>query len=194
MNPTVFVRYPENGLYYTRFACKGRRYLWCTKTNEKKIALMRAKQYRDAIVAKQYGLVDGMKTNSACCTLERLFNTWDTLPLVMRKECRARAKAAMLRVIGASGLTIKDRVDRLGKDTVLAYQRQQLGYAMGPTKDSDSQKTQGISPAVAPSTITTANSNLQYARIMFSRRAMAFYPDELNLPRERIAEFMAVPM
>lgn len=193
MNPTVFIRYPETGVYYTRFAVKGKRYLWCTKSDNRRIALMSAKRYRDAIVAKQYGLADGMKSNSACCTFERLLNTWDTLPLVMTKECRARAKASLLRVLAPSGLGIKDRVDRLCRDVALAFQRDKLGYAMGPAKDSDSQKTQGNPPAVSAATITTANSNLRYARIMFSRRAMAFYPDELYLPKERIADFLSVP-
>lgn len=194
MNPTVFVRYQETGIYYTRFAVKGRRYLWCTKTNDKRIATMRAKQYRDAIVSEQYGLADGMKTNSRVCTIEELFAAFDNLPIPMAPITRSRTKSAFLRVLRASGLGLKDRVDRLGREAALAYQRAKVGVAMGPTKDSDSQKTQLAAPVVPSSVITSTNSTLRHSKVLFTKRAMAFYPDDLALPKERIAEYLAVPM
>jgi len=192
MNPTVFIRYPATGEYYTRFAVRGRRYLWCTKTNDKRIAQMRAKQYRDAIVTEQYGLADGMKTGGGACTFEQLFAAFDALPTQMTQRSRAKAKSSMLRVLAASGLGAKDRVDRIGRDTVLAYQRRQLGGIQVSPKDSDSQKTQLAAP-VTPSAITSANATVAHSRILFSRRALTFYPDDLNLPKGAIADYMAVP-
>lgn len=192
MNPTVFIRYQDTGQYYTRFAVRGRRYLWCTKTNDKRIAQMRAKQYRDAIVTEQYGLADGMKTGGGACTFEQLFAAFDALPTQMTQRSRVKAKSSMLRVLAASGLGPKDRVDRIGRDTVLAYQRQQLGGIQVSPGGSNGLKTQPSAP-VAPSTITSTNATVAHSRILFSRRALTFYPDDLNLPRDHVAAYMAVP-
>jgi two-component system osmolarity sensor histidine kinase EnvZ len=85
-------------------------------------------------------------------------------------------------------------MDRVGKQTVLKYQTQQLGLCMGILGDSDSQKTQRTEAGVSSSAIVTTNSTVRQARILFARRAMAFYPDDLGLPRHKVAEFMGVPL
>jgi integrase len=194
MNPKVFIRYEENGLYYTRFAVRGKRYLYCTKTDEKRIAQMRAKQYRDAVVAEQYGLVDGMKTGGQCPTIGEVLAAFEALPIPVAQNTRKRARSAFLRMLKADGLGVGDRMDRVGKQTVLKYQTQQLGLCMGILGDSDSQKTQRTAPGVPSSAIVSTNSTVRQARILFARRAMAFYPDELGLPRHKVAEFMGVPL
>jgi integrase len=194
MNPKVFIRYEENGLYYTRFAVRGKRYLYCTKTDEKRIAQMRAKQYRDAVVAEQYGLVDGMKSGGQCPTAGEVMAAFDALPLPIAPGTRRRAKTAFLRILKADGLGLNDRLDRMGRATVLKYQTKQLGLCMGILGDSDSQKTHRTEAGVSSSAIVSVNSTIRQARTLFTRRAMAFYPDDLGLPRHKITEFMGVPL
>lgn len=182
MTPHIYVRYPDRGEWYARFKVRGKAYLWNTKTTEKPVAKVRAKNYRDAIVAGAYHLASTMKSGNDCPTFEQLTESYLTLAIPAAPRTRKNNVSSLWRVLAASGLGPKDRVDRLGAVVATTYQSKCAKTSPGAI---------GID---AHSMAISCNSRLRQARSLFSKRAMAFYPQSFGLPKERIAEFIAVPL
>lgn len=140
--------------YYVRFMVRGKPYLWCTKTNDRTLAMIRAKTYRDAIVAKQYHLADAMKARNTLPTFADVFDQYKDLPLTVDKATRSKNIAGMKAILAANGLDEDSRVDQLSARLVDTYQRKGLAAKI---------------PA------TTLNSRLRAAKSLFSARAMMSY-------------------
>ncbi len=192
MTPTIFRRY-ERGDWYTRFAVRGKRYLWSTKTDDPKVAKLRAKEYRDKIVAGAYHLVSPMKAHAGGATFAELMESYKTLPIPAGAATRRTNCSALRAVLAVSGLGELDRVDRIGATVATAYQQAKLG--VDPRELSNGLKNDSLGTGgPSHSDIVSANSALRKARSLFSKRAMAYYPPEFQLPRERINEFLAVPL
>jgi integrase len=192
MTPTIFRRY-EGGDWYTRFAVRGKRYLWSTKTDDPKVAKLRAKEYRDKIVAGAYHLVSPMKSHAGGATFAELIESYQTLPIPASAGTRATNIRCLRAMLAVSGLGELDRVDRIGSTVATAYQTKRLGVDTRRLSDGLKSAIPGTGgPSHAD--IVSTNSTIRKARSLFSKRAMAYYPPEFQLPKERIADFMAVPL
>ena len=78
----LFRRNPENPncAWSVRFSVRNKIYPFSTQTTDKALALIRAKDYRNKIVAQQFGLADAMKARSGCPTFAELFKAYNDLP------------------------------------------------------------------------------------------------------------------
>jgi integrase len=158
MTPSPFKRSTKPGSnYYVRFEVDGRAYLWSTKTDDVGLAKKRGKAYRDAIVAKAYGLIDGMKQGGDAPTIGGLIEAYMALP-EPPYATRIGNKRALLAVLGVSGITEHDRLARLDRTVIMAYQ--------------DHCKKQRPGDLSA---ISTANANVRKMRSLFSMRALRGY-------------------
>jgi len=156
--------------YYVRFMVKGRVHLWSTKSNDAEYARKRAKQYRNAIIAEQYHLVDSMKSRSMVLTFEELFKQYEELPISVNRATRKKNIAGMKLLLDSAGLSEGDSVDRLAANIVIRFQQD------------------GIRNNVPPSTL---NSRLRAAKSLFSARALMGYDPQL--PLKYVDDFKRVP-
>lgn len=155
--------------YYTRFQVRGRRYKWSTKTNDKALALRRAKQYYDNVVSENFGVVSAMKARSTVWSFEDLFTAYDKLP-TPDATTRRRNIAAMKQVLAASNRTQSDRIDILSGQIGLAWQQ------------ACQKEGSGVSNV-------SSNTVLRMAKSLFSGRALASY--DCELPRKQIDLFLS---
>lgn len=156
--------------YYARFQVRGKAYLWSTKTNDLAVAKKRAKEYHGAIVAREYGLASTMRERSSVPTFEELYEEYRKMPAPDMKT-KKRNIAAMVQVARAAGLGDHDRIDRLGAQAGVDWQRH--------CQRADS----GISNV-------SCNTILRMAKSLFSARAMMGY--KLDMPKAAIFDFMRV--
>lgn len=156
--------------YYVRFMVRGKPYLWCTKTPDKALARRRAREYREAVTAEQFHLVDKMKSRSTCPTFNDLFKQYLELPLSIEKPTMLKNIAGMRFVIRAAGINGGDRIDLLGADTVLAFQKA------------------GLAAGIPPSTL---NSRFRSAKSLFSSRALIGYKPQISTAI--VVDFTRVP-
>lgn len=173
---TPYKRNPENPNcpFTVRFACKGRNYVWSTKTTDLALAKKRAKEYRDAVVGEQFNLVSSMKAVSNAPSFEQLFKTYDGLP-TPDPLTRKRNIASMRAILKANRMTDRSRLDELGKQVALKYQQHCLATRPGSS-----------------SAVVSANSGLRRAKSLFSRRALDSYDGVLMMPMEAVRAFMSV--
>jgi integrase len=175
-NPRLLKRSESPGSpYYARFKVRKKAYLWSTKTNELHLARKRAKAYRDAIVAEQFGLADRMKATNGVATFGQLITAYLKLP-TPAKRTRGMNVGAMRAIMGANGLTDSDTVDRMDAQCVARFQQRSLAAT-----------------ANKASATVTCNSRVRCARSLFSKRALACYDPALNLPDEAVRSFFKVP-
>jgi hypothetical protein len=153
--------------YYVKFEVKGKQYLWSTKTNDRSLAMIRAKNYRDNVVAGAFHLASAMKARSGLPTFRELFSEYEQQPWP-NEQTRAANIASMRMILACSRLTELDTIDRLDKTVGLAWQK--IGNG-GPANK---------------------NSVLRKAKSLFSRRSMYCY--KVKVPAETVAAFMATPM
>jgi integrase len=177
----IFQRYGQNTHYYARFQARGKRYLWCTRTTDKRLAETRAKVYREKAIAGQFHLTDLMKSANKMPSFAEVFNEYKGLPVRCNKSTRNKNIASFKIILAAVDMSETDGVMKLSKDTALAWQR----YCLKPASN-------GAVDASQHASIATCNSRLRQARSLFSKRAMQFYT--LKMPKERIADFMSVPL
>lgn len=151
--------------YYVRFQCRGKHYLWSTKTNDRDLARKRGQDYREKVKAGAYHLVDAMHTRSSSPTFEALFIEYGKLSRP-NDATKRRNILSMKQVLAASGMTELDRVDQLTREMALKWQ--QSG------SNSDVSK----------------NSTYRKAKSLFSRDALESMP--LTIPIELIRDFLRV--
>ena len=180
MNPKTFKRvackdpgyYQAN--YYVRFMVAGRRYCWCTKTNDASLARKRGKDYKEAIIAKQYHLVDAMTARGLGQRISQLFEAYLALPQPPERT-RKRNVAAAKAIMRGSKLNDADSISRLNARAFVSYQTSVM--------------------AKPGANAVTCNSVVRKARSLFSRRARAYYKASgLDIKREHIFDVMEVPL
>jgi len=171
----LFKRNPENPncAWSVRFSVRNRIYPFSTQTTDKALALVRAKDYRNKIVAGAYGMADSMRSRSGTPTLASLVAIYDTLPAPVA-HTKKRNVSALKAVLAASGLDLAARVDRLGAHIVTAYQSAMLKAHPGSN-----------------SAMVSANSNVRMARSVLSKAALLSYRATLTIPQEPIDGFFA---
>jgi integrase len=179
-----FKRVPEgdprhkDANYYVQFQVAGKAYLFCTKISDNAVvAVKRGKAYRDAIVAKAYGLADGMKQGGGAPLIEDLIAAYLALPAPPEPTRKANANA-LLAVLKVSGLNGKDRVARIDRSVIANYQTHCMKQRPGDM-----------------SAVTTANSITRKARSVFSKRALNYYYGTPNqVPDDVSRAIFSVPM
>jgi integrase len=178
MTPTPFKRSTKPGSnYYVRFEVDGRAYLWSTKTDDVGLARKRGKAYRDAIVAKAYGLIDGMKQGGDAPTIGGLIEAYMALP-APPEATRTANKHSLLAVLAISGLSERDRVARIDRSVITAYQTHCLKERPG-----------------CMAAVTTCNAHIRKARSVFSKRSLNYYHGTANqVPAEVSQAFFSVPL
>lgn len=170
----LFKRTAGNGSpYYIRFKCRRKAYLWSTKTSDPVLARKRGNDYREKVIAKEFGLVSRMNTVSSVATLGELIGAYMDLPSPTLATRRINVHA-MRALMDANNLTETDRLDRIDKQTVLRFQ----------------QKCVSLYPN-SQSAIVTCNSRVRCARSIFSKRALASY--SITVPDETVSAFFRVP-
>lgn len=158
-----------------RFSVRGTIHQWSTKTTDKKLALIRARDYRDKIQAGEYGLADSMKSRSGSPSFAELFKVYDGLP-VPSPLTRKRNVAAMKAVLAASKLDDTARLDRLGSNLAITYRDAMLNARPG----CDAAKV-------------TANAAMRRSRSLFSKAALLSYKPVLTVPLEAVKSYFEVP-
>ena len=162
----------QHAPFYCRFAVKGKAYLWSTKTDDIKLARMRAKAYREAIISESYGITDKMKARGGSPTFGELLEMYDRLPLRAALDTKACNKASLLLVLAASGYREDSRVDVLTAKLALTYQS--VRNAAGKP-------------------LTSTNARLRFARSLFSRAALNGYKAMgLVIRREWVDDFCSI--
>lgn len=177
----IWQRYGPGKPYYARFMVRKKRYMWCTRTQDRRLAETRAKVYREKIVSEQFHLVDLMKSANKMPSFAEVFKEYQTLPVRCSKATRNKNIASFKIILAAVGLNENDGLIRLNRDTALAWQRCCLKPGLN-----------GAVEASQHASVVTCNSRLRQARSLFSKRAMQFYV--AKLPKEQIAGFMSVPL
>lgn len=177
----IWQRYGSGKPYYAQFEVRNKRYVWCTRTPDRRLAETRAKVYREKIVSEQFHLVDLMKSANKMPSFAEVFKEYQTLPIRCSKTTRNKNIASFKIILAAVGLTENDGLMKLDRDAALAWQR----YCLKPGLNGAVEASQHAS-------VVTCNSRLRQARSLFSKRAMQFYV--AKLPAERIAGFMSVPL
>jgi integrase len=186
MTPTPFKRFPKDhphdevwkdAPYYVQFRVSGKGYLWCTKTNDKKLAEMRGKAHRDLIVAAAYGLADGQKQGGGAPLIQGLIDAYLDLPAPPERTRKANVRA-LLAILKVSGLSGKDRVARIDRSLISNYQ----SYCM-KARPGDM------------SAVITCNSTCRKSRSIFSKRSLNYYHGTPNqVPEEVVKAFFSVPL
>jgi integrase len=179
-----FKRVPESdprhkdANYYVQFQVAGKAYLFCTKISDNAVvAVKRGKAYRDAIVAKAYGLADGMKQGGGAPLIEDLIAAYLALPAPPEPTRKANANA-LLAVLKVSGLNGKDRVARIDRSVIANYQTHCMKQRPGDM-----------------SAVVTTNSICRKARSVFSKRALNYYHGTANqVPDEVARAIFSVPL
>lgn len=149
--------------YSLKFECRGKQYLWSTRTNDYSLAMKRAKLYRDRVMEGAFHMADAMKARGGAPTMEGLFTEYMKLSRP-NDATKTRNVLSMKQVLGVAGLDYTARIDQLSKDTALAWLR------------------------VAGQSDLSKNSALRKARSLFSRDALEAYP--IKVPMQLIAGFM----
>lgn len=158
--------------YYCRFQCRVREYVWSTKTNDLSLAGKRAKEYRNAVVAKQYHVSGAMMSRSGAATFGQLMEDYKTHPSpgpATKKLNLHRLKAVLL----ASRMGPESTIDRLGAEMAIAWQK--AGVAAGKPP-------------------TTINAGLRAARSLFSKRSVILYAMAHKPDPGLVRDFFSVPM
>lgn len=158
--------------YYCRFQCRNKEYEWSTKTNDLSLAGKRAKEYKNAIVAKQYHVAGAMMSRSGAATFGQLMDDYKTHPSPGESTKRLnvhRMKAVLL----ACRMGPESTIDRLGAEMAVAWQK--AGVAAGKPP-------------------TTINAGLRAARSLFSKRAMILYSMAHKPDPALVRDFFSVPM
>jgi len=173
----LFRRSPDNPncAWSVRFSVRNKIHAFSTQTTDRALALVRAKDYRNKIVAGAYGLADSMKSRGGCSTFAELYKTYDALP-VPEALTRKRNIASMRAVLAASKLDDTARINQLGSHVAMAYQSAMKGARPG-----------------CNAALVTANTNLRRARSLFSRHAMLAYKPVLTVPVDAVQSFAEVP-
>jgi integrase len=173
-----FKRSPKPGSsYYVAFQVAGKAYLWSTKTDDLGLAKKRGKAYRDGIVAKAYGLIDGMKQGGNAPTIGGLLEAYMALPAPPEATRKAN-KRALLAVLAVSGLGEKDRVARIDRSVITACQNHCLKERPGDM-----------------AAVITCNTLVRKARSVFSKRSVNYYYGTANhVPDEVVKAFFSVPL
>ena len=164
-----FKRRPDRGApFYVRFTVDGKAYLWSTKTDNLPVARKRGADYRDAIIAKRFGLVAGMKQGGSAgrvgdlieCYLNLHSPSWTT---------RNRNVSSFRELLRVSGLDDNARISQLGSSLISNYQTQFLKAR----KDA--------------SAVVTLNSHVRNARSLFSRQSLKHYKGKpFEVPHETV--------
>jgi integrase len=179
MTPVPFKRFAKPGAnYYVQFQVAGKAYLFSTKISDNVVvAAKRGKAYRDAIVAKAYGLADGMKQGGGAPLIEDLIAAYLALPAPPEPTRKANANA-LLAVLKVSGLNGKDRVARIDRSVIANYQTHCMKQRPGDM-----------------SAVVTTNSICRKARSVFSKRALNYYHGTANqVPDEVARAVFSVPL
>jgi len=173
----IFKRIPQGhpahaaAPYYVRFMVRGHRHLWCTKTPEASLARKRAKEHRDAVVARNYHLVDQMKARVTGPRIEELFKEYLALPRPSEKTRKANIHA-MEAVLKVSGMSKEDALSRVNGAVFVAYQN-----------------------AMPTGNPITTNSVVRGARSLFSRRTRKYLKTQgMELDRDQVQDIMEVPL
>ncbi|HEY0967644.1 MAG TPA: hypothetical protein VGD88_09660 [Opitutaceae bacterium] len=161
--------------FYARFKVRKKAYLWSTKTDDISLARKRAQNYRAAVIADKFSLVDRMNTVSTVATFDQLIAAYLAL-LTPAPKTRAVNVSAMRAIMAANNLIGSDRLDRLDAQCVTRFQHKSLAAAGG-----------------GESAMVTCNSRVRCARSMFSKRALYCYGAELKIPEETVKAFFRVP-
>lgn len=173
-------RYGPGSNYYARFMVRNRRIVWCTRTPDKQLARARAKEYREKIVAKEYHLVDLMKSANGMPTIKQVTDEYLALPVGGALSSRNANIAALRLVMKAGGVGNDDGIYRIDGSLALGWQT----HCLGSRQDGSNR---------SHSVLVTCNSRLRKAKAVFSRRAMQFYAVKFKMPLEQIKGFLAVP-
>lgn len=161
--------------FHARFKVRGIAYLWSTRTDDISLARKRAQHYREAIIAKNFSLVDGMKKGNPVATFDELIEAYLELPCPAKKT-RTINVSAMRAIMAANSLKGSDHLNRLDHLTVKRFHQKSLSAAGG-----------GESAKV------TCNSRVRCARSLFSKRARSNYDEGLKIPDEVVNAFFKVP-
>ena len=169
----LFRRNPENPncAWSVRFSVRNKIYPFSTQTTDKALALIRAKDYRNKIVAGEYGLADGMKARSGCPTFAELFKAYNDLP-EPSPLTRKRNIASMKAVLAASKLDETARLDKLCSNLAITYRDAMLKARPG-----------------CPAAKVSANSAMRRSRSLFSKDAMLSYKPVLTVPVEAVKSY-----
>lgn len=172
-----YKRNPENPdcPWSVRFNVAGRAYQFSCKTTDRTLAVLRGKEYRAALVAKRYGLADGMKAVSGGPTFADVFAVYNNLP-TPEELTRTRNIAAMKAVLAANGMTENDRLDRLSSQLAMTYQAR--------------VKRERPNCNAA---IVSANSTMRKSRSLFSKGSLLAYKATMTIPREAVDSYFEVP-
>lgn len=155
--------------WYCHFQVRGRRYLWSTKTADAFLARKRARNYREAAIAENFGLVDGMKARGGAITFQKLIDAYLELPAPEAKT-KAVNVSGLKRLLKANGMSVATTIDRLGVEMALKWQ-------------------QVAKAEQVP--VATINGILRRARSLFSRNCMLLY--RVKPSEESVKGFFSVP-
>lgn len=173
----LFRRNPESPdcPWSVRFSVRNRIHAFSTKTTDKALAMIRAKDYRNKIVAGEYQLADAQKARSGCPTFAELYAAYDALP-APEKQTRKRNIASMRAVLAASRLDDTTRISQLGSHVAMTYQAAIKGTRPG-----------------CNAALVTANTEVRRARSLFAKHALLAYKLHLDIPLEAVHSFAEVP-
>lgn len=156
--------------YYFRFAVKGKRNQWCTKTEDRPLAKKRAKAYRDQVVAGAFNLVDQMKSRQGGATYKEVLAEYENH---VRPTYTARKQnmTSLRYLLAASGLSETAIIaDTCSPQLGLKWQKQELA---------------------AGTPVSTINSRLRMAKAVFAKKSMIHYT--LEMPKEAIRSLFEAP-
>lgn len=179
----LFKRNPKNPncAWSVRFSVRNQIYPFSTQTTDHALALIRAKDYRNKIVAGAYGLADSMRSRSSTPSLAEIFKAYDAMPFP-KPTTRKRNISSMKTVLAASGLDETARISQLGSSIILKFQQDRINER----PDGHPQHQ---------SAIVSCNSKVRQARSIFSRKCVESYNDAgLSVPKESIESFMGRSM
>jgi len=173
----LFRRNPENPncAWSVRFSVRNKIYPFSTQTTDKALALIRAKDYRNKIVAGEFQMADAQKARGGSPTFAEVFTAYDALP-VPEKQTRKRNIASMKAVLAASKLDETARLDKLGSGLAMAYQAKMKG------------DRPGINAA-----LVSSNTNLRRSRSIFSKHALLAYKGAMAIPLDAVRSYFEVP-
>lgn len=176
MTPTPFKRSAKTGSsYYVAFMVAGRAYQFSTKTDDLVLAKKRGKAYRDALVAKNYGLAKSMKRGGDAVTIGDLIAAYMALP-APSEGTRKRNVAALRAIMAVSRLTDADRLARLDAEVINRYQKHCLVERPGDVHAEIS-----------------CNSVVRKARSLFARDALSRYRGTPNeVPEDLVTGLFSV--
>lgn len=174
----LFPRYEKTGHLYARFMVRGKRHVWCTRTDDKAVAAKRARAHRELIVAKEYHLADLQRSNNGMPTIKQVMDEYLALPVGGATASRKTNLAALRLLLAAGGVAETDGIFRIDGALGMGWQTHCLSGKAEQDKHSAT---------------VTCNSRLRKAKAVFAKKAMRFYATKFKMPAEQIAGFVAVP-